>query len=384
MSDRERNFDGRNYDRDRNSDSQDRYSERQSDRYSDRDNRYSERDDHYSDRSDRYSDREDRNDDRYSERRESDRYGSQQDRDYDRSDRYTDRRDSRRDSYRSFSSSRRDFDASNIRVNDLGLSVNTSDNNLWISNIRSGGPLARLGFRRNDYIYSVGGTRVSNQQAFIRQLFAEDTLNERVPVVVYRSGEYQTIYVEPVTIVEQVQTVSTGEVDPLQQFGIVLDDSYDDRIVVTRVLQGTPAYYAGLRPGDVITRFHGRRITAPDQFITVVQEVDPGEVNLQIMRERQTRDLSVDIPQSYTSTRVDTYRRDYDLDNNDNGRIDRRDIRMERREERRDDYDGGDANIDISTPASQNVYPPGNTGVDVNVDTNARPGGLLRSLLPRR
>jgi len=203
-----------------------------------------------------------------------------------------------------------------------------------------------------------------------------------VPVVVYRSGEYQTIYIEPSIIVEQVSTV---QADPLEQFGIVVDDSYSDQIVVTRVLQGTPAYYAGLRPGDVITRFHGSRLTAPDQFISVVRTVEPGEIDLQLLRDRQTRSLSVDIPQSYTTQRVNTYRQSYDLDNNANGRLDRQDIRLERREERRDGYDSTAlprANINVATPADPNVYPPGNTGVTIEAETPRR--GPLRTFLPGR
>ena len=311
------------------------------------------RDDRFTDRDDRFTDRDSRSSERFSDRDER----------------------SSRDSYRSFSArTGRDFDASRIRPADIGLWLNARGDNLLITDIASSGPIARLGFRENDYIYSVNGTRVTSERDFVRYLFDRDLRDREAEVVVYRNGRYQTLHVEPRVLIEQYTSIYDHH-DPLEHFGLVLDDRYPDRIVVWRVLPGTPAYYAGLHRGDVITTFRGQRIAGPQEFVRVVQDVQPGEIELQVNRNRQMRDLSLEIPQSFTSQRTTTFRRSYDdLDNNQNNRLDRQDIRMERREDRRfDDTRVINPDVNIRTP-----------GADVNVDTGRAGGGVLRNVLPGR
>lgn len=285
----------------------------------------------------------------------------------------TDTRDVRRDSRtevnaRTNVNARTSFNVNTFRSADMGLWFRSSNNGLIINDVSTSGPIARLGFREGDRIISVNGRRVSRERDFIQYVFADDVRQERVKVIVLRGDREEVVYLEPTVFIEETQVVHH---DPLEHFGIVVDDRYDDQLLVWKVIPRTPAYYAGIRAGDVITLFDGQRVTAPQQFVTLVEKVDGNAVQVEVNRNRQARKLDVE------------------LSNQDSIREERREIREERREDRRDgvrvDRDG--AGVDVNVPRTGvtprvdvDVNNPGapRVNVDVNPQSPVAPrGGVL-------
>jgi predicted metalloprotease with PDZ domain len=164
---------------------------------------------------------------------------------------------------------------------------------LVISDIGTVGPITRLGFREGDRIISVNGHAVTTERQFVDFLMA-DTLHP-AQVVVFRNGRNETVVVDPTFFTEQQTFVA--DVAPLEQFGIVLDDRFTDRVVVWRVLPGTPAFYAGFRPGDVITTLSGQPFRTRLDFENAIVAMRPGEIPVRIARGDRLRDLIVDVPQ---------------------------------------------------------------------------------------
>jgi C-terminal processing protease CtpA/Prc len=186
-----------------------------------------------------------------------------------------------------------------MRGPDIGLWFNRGNRDgLVISDVSNRGPIAKLGFRESDRIISVNGHRVTREPEFIEYLMASDA--DRVPVVVSRDGREETIYVQPSLLTEDYEY---ADENPLEQFGIVLDDRYNDRIVVWKVLPRTPAFYAGIREGDVITTFGDRPYHNRSEFEKALVGVKSGEANIQVRRGDKTRDLSVDVPDFERSDR---------------------------------------------------------------------------------
>jgi S1-C subfamily serine protease len=180
-----------------------------------------------------------------------------------------------------------------MRGPDIGLWFNRSTRDgLVISDVSTRGPIARLGFREGDRIVSVDGHRIAAEADFINFLLSSNA--DRVAVIVTRDGRDETIYVEPATLIDDT---SYTVVDPIEQFGIVLDDRYDNRIVVWRVIPRSPAYYAGLREGDEISSLSGRPYISRRDFEASVRDLQPGEANLQVRRGDRNRDLTVDVPE---------------------------------------------------------------------------------------
>jgi hypothetical protein len=114
-----------------------------------------------------------------------------------------------------------------------------------------------------------------------------------VQVMVWRQGRQVPVWVEPWVL---VQSSSSGyaQSDPLEPLGIVLDDRYQ-MPVVWKVLPRTPAYYAGVRSGDVIVAWSGQHINDPQDLIGMVHDAQQDQVQLQVSRNRQLRQLTLDL-----------------------------------------------------------------------------------------
>jgi len=228
-----------------------------------------------------------------------------------------------------------------MRGPDIGLWFNRGNRDgLVISDVSSRGPIAKLGFRENDRIVSVNGRRVTREPEFIEYLLASDA--DRVPVIVTRDGREETIYVQPSVFTEDYEYTN---VEPLEQFGITLDDRYNDRIVVWKVVPRSPAYYAGIREGDVITTLGDRTYRTRSEFEKGISGLKSGEANIQVRRGDRTRDLSVDVPEFERSNRSGERNESASSDrDNDRGRENAE--RSEHRESNRADRRENDSRND--------------------------------------
>jgi Do/DeqQ family serine protease len=65
-------------------------------------------------------------------------------------------------------------------------------------------------------------------------------------------------------------------------------------VLIRDVVSGTPAEKAGLKPGDVITKFDGKPITGVEQFREIVAEVKPGTtVSIEFIRDSEHKTINV-------------------------------------------------------------------------------------------
>jgi len=294
----------------------------QSDRDSNRDNnsrdnrfgRDSSRDD--TARDDR-SDRSDRND-RMSNRdsRDTTRDSREANRDRNRDDRNTDRsndnrsqinrdrNDSSRDSVdrtdndRSARNDRRNDQSSSreakreLRTYDLGLGLTNRDNRFVVSDLRNKGIAARAGFRDGDVIESIGDHRIRSRDDFLRYIYPGRSHRDYVEVIVLRDGEEQTVRVDPQMIYDEVFTSSSGSGQAW--LGVVFDERYRRAAVIARVIEGSPAERAGIRTGDVVTVFDKTPVESSTHLRQLVDQEQPGDdVDVEIRRERQSRNLDV-------------------------------------------------------------------------------------------
>jgi C-terminal processing protease CtpA/Prc len=204
------------------------------------------------------------------------------------------------------------FRATSVSARDLGLSLARTSRGLVVDDVRAGALAATIGLRPNDRIVAVEDYRVTSEDQFVRYLFDEDWRHDRVSVIVVRDGREVPIYVRPVQLIERL--VVREDSDPIATFGIVLDDRYDDELVIRQVWPNSVAYRAGLRPGDVIVRFHGQRLTSPRQFVQVFNRVDARQAPIVVERDRNLREFVVNIPSNprMSSGQRTTYRRQLD------------------------------------------------------------------------
>ena len=185
----------------------------------------------------------------------------------------------------------RSFNAATARAADLGLWFGRRPgvSGLVIADIAAQGAISKIGFREGDQIVSINGQPVATEADFTRLLLADNLRTQRVNVVVVRNGQQQTLVVQPSLLIQDVAAY-----DPWWQWGLVIDDRNPNQIVVQRVFPRTPAYYWGLRAGDVISGFGGQRIASVADLSLALQRAD-GMANLSILRNNQQRQLDIDL-----------------------------------------------------------------------------------------
>jgi membrane-associated protease RseP (regulator of RpoE activity) len=85
-----------------------------------------------------------------------------------------------------------------------------------------------------------------------------------------------------------------------------------DRLVIWKVIPRSPAFYAGLRPGDSIVTFGGQSVASPTAFAQLVQRTDAGPVSIQVNRNGQVRTVNADFPNMETGSVHTTFRQNLD------------------------------------------------------------------------
>jgi membrane-associated protease RseP (regulator of RpoE activity) len=187
----------------------------------------------------------------------------------------------------------RDVNAMNsgLRGADLGLWFNSraGQQGLVISDVTSQGAFAQAGFRENDRIVSINGQPVNNEAQFVHMLWRPGS-DQMASVVVLRNGQQHTLIVSPTAVMQGVVPV-----DPFYQAGLILDPNRTDQLVVQQVFPRTPAFYAGLRPGDVISGLGGRRITSSRALAQAFQGGSGADLGLVVTRNGQDRQLALNL-----------------------------------------------------------------------------------------
>jgi C-terminal processing protease CtpA/Prc len=222
-------------------------------------------------------------------------------------------RNSTRDSSRDdrSTSNRNTFRAQEIRSADLGISfARSTREGLVISDLSSTGLIGNVGFRNGDRIVSVNGRAVNQDADFIQFLFADEVRNDRVKVMIVRDGAENVVFVEPARLTAGFRYV---ENDPLAYIGIVLDERHDDRVVVWKVIPQSPAHYAGIRAGDVVTMLQGTPVGSRRDFVQRVGNLKAGSVPVQVRRDEGVRDFAVDVPRSEARSELRTLRPNIDI-----------------------------------------------------------------------
>jgi len=206
-----------------------------------------------------------------------------------------------------------------FRGADLGIWFDrASSNGLIVADIAANAALSSAGFQEGDRIVSIAGRNVATEADFVRYLL-NNNARGRMNVIVLRDGQQQTLLVDPAGL---NQRMTTMQIEPLEQFGIIPDDRFNDRIVVWRVTPRSPAYYSGIRAGDVITSFANRPVANLAALAQLALQTRAGTIPVQVTRNGRTRVIEADFPDVQASGPHTTFRQNLDADVNAQSNID--------------------------------------------------------------
>jgi len=195
----------------------------------------------------------------------------------------------------------------------LGISLSSGQNGgLVVSRVTPNSIAARSGLEQNDQIVSINGHRVSSQRD-LTQMISSAPPGVRIPVVIYRDGQQETVYLTGGQSSGQGQygdyrsggsysesgqyaEMSGGQRGGSQEgrafLGVQLDERYPNAAVVRQVYRNSPAGQE-VRPGDTIVSVNGRQISSARELSTQVAQMEPGTpIQLQVSRP-QMRNVQV-------------------------------------------------------------------------------------------
>jgi serine protease Do len=180
-----------------------------------------------------------------------------------------------------------------------------------IAQVGGGSPAERAGLESGDIIVEVDGEsiEVSADLPHVVGLLAPGTI---VDVTVIREGESKALRVEIGALeadeVARIET-STNEPGVLRVLGMTLRDAEeaDDETaadvrggaVVVDVEMASPAFEAGIRPNDIVTRFGRTAISRLDDMQQAVDKIDAGDsVPMRLTRQGTPLFIGIKVPEN--------------------------------------------------------------------------------------
>jgi S1-C subfamily serine protease len=158
----------------------------------------------------------------------------------------------------------------------------------------------KAGLKEGDIILKLDGKEVDSQ-GDIRRTLRDLKDAKPITVDVLRDGKPVEITITPEKRTMELmrgfgQRTYIG-ID-LQELDADLSGYFQTKpgsgVLVTRVEPDSPAYQAGMKSGDVITEFNGKRITSADDLRDAVNNVEEGSsVNVSILRHGKEQKMVV-------------------------------------------------------------------------------------------
>lgn len=160
-----------------------------------------------------------------------------------------------------------------------------------IAGVTDGGPADAAKIRNGDVILRFNGQDVKDMRSLPR-IVADTEIGRQVPVVVWRDGKEVTLQANVGELPDDQRVASAAPdrpspAQPLELSGLGLrlssitpearerfQLSADQKgVLITGVMQGTPAADKGLKPGDVIVEVQQEEVTSPNDVQDRVEKV---------------------------------------------------------------------------------------------------------------
>jgi hypothetical protein len=199
-----------------------------------------------------------------------------------------------------------------------------------IGRVDTGSPAYRAGLRRGDEIISINGRRFDGYRGAVEYINGIDA-GENLDIVVWRDGRRMNL---TAALAADVYPDVAYDADRAS-LGVFFDTTAERQLRITRVERGSPAFRAGLRPGDYILSMDGRRVRSYRDVTGYLGRLEADDrVDITVWRDGRQFDIDTQL-----AARSEVFGEEiYDGRRRDDRWDDRRDDRWD---DRRDDYRDG-------------------------------------------
>jgi serine protease Do len=186
----------------------------------------------------------------------------------------------------------------------LGLK---SSQGVIVASIEKGSPADRAGLKSQDVLLEMDGKKIESYDSF-RNEVAMLKPGTRVTLLISRDGKTSDVTVtlgERPTQVAQA-TKPSEQPQSQQALGIQVQNLTKDLadrfgytmgegVIVTRVVQGSPAAQAGIQPGDLIQRVDRQSVNSVDEFERAVTRAKGNKILMLIRRGQYSQFVIVQV-----------------------------------------------------------------------------------------
>ncbi|HDR16992.1 MAG TPA: DegQ family serine endoprotease [Desulfobacteraceae bacterium] len=185
----------------------------------------------------------------------------------------------------------------------LGLS---DSRGALVADVTSGGPAEKAGIKRGDVIVGFNGKEIKEMKE-LPFLVASSPVGSEAGVEIVRNGKRMTITVTLGRLTDEKE--EGAPVQTRLELGMSLETLTPEKaaamglagtegVVVTQVVQGSPASGAGIRQGDVIVEVDKTSTKNVEEFEAATGKFNPGDTMLLLIKRRgATLFLTLKIPE---------------------------------------------------------------------------------------
>jgi len=172
---------------------------------------------------------------------------------------------------------------------------------ILISQVMEDSAAKEAGLKEGDIVVELDGKAVGKTAAF-RNRVAATPPNTKVKLRIFRNGKYKNIS----AITKAMGGEMYANPDLLDKIGISVDDTDGETgrrqgwqsepgVLITQVDQNSPAWRAGLQPGQVITSVDRKSVDNVDDFIDVLSESDGRRILFLVNAGRSSRFVVINL-----------------------------------------------------------------------------------------
>ena len=207
-----------------------------------------------------------------------------------------------------------------------------------VSQVVSNSPASRAGIRKGDILLSVNSRRINSPEQ-LTEVIQSAKVGQAISVALMRNGQRRTVSAQLAERGSRYETdlEDLEDLEDLKKLPHVMDEDFKKEmrrhadthtymfrgtgrgrlgvrvealsgdlgtyfeapegkgVLITEVIDDSPAEKAGLRAGDVITDVGGHRISDYDDLVDALRDRDEGNVSITVMRKGARRTVQAEL-----------------------------------------------------------------------------------------
>jgi len=174
------------------------------------------------------------------------------------------------------------------------------DEGVLVTEVMEDRPAAKAGMQAGDVITKVAGEKVEDAEDLTEEI-GEHEVGDKVEIAAVRDGSKMTFNVELDDPMAKYHRYGGYMGVQLQDLNSQLKDYFkvDNGVLITEVVEDSPAEKAGLKAGDIVITFDGKSIKNSSKLREAVRDRTPGDkVDVVVVRDKKEQTIKVELGKS--------------------------------------------------------------------------------------